>query len=100
MRPRLSLPGLVVRSCKPEEVRGVIDLWRAPRSRHGTDDPFELASTDRDALLVAELDGQFVGSLIAAWDGWRGTWHVGALPRSSGRSLTELRFRPAARMEP
>jgi ribosomal protein S18 acetylase RimI-like enzyme len=30
---------------------------------------------DRDALLVAELDGQVVGSLIAAWDGWRGNMY-------------------------
>jgi ribosomal protein S18 acetylase RimI-like enzyme len=26
----------------------------------------------KDALLVAELDGETVGAVIAAWDGWRG----------------------------
>ena len=26
---------------------------------------------DRDALVVAELDGAIVGALIAGWDGWR-----------------------------
>lgn len=27
------------------------------------------------ALLVAELDGEIVGALIAAWDGWRGNMY-------------------------
>lgn len=31
-----------------------------------------LLDTDRDALLIAESEGVVVGSLIAAWDGWRG----------------------------
>lgn len=27
------------------------------------------------ALLVAELEGEIVGALIAAWDGWRGNMY-------------------------
>lgn len=27
------------------------------------------------ALLVAELEGELVGALIAAWDGWRGNMY-------------------------
>ena len=28
-----------------------------------------------DALLVAERDGEIVGALVAAWDGWRGNMY-------------------------
>jgi ribosomal protein S18 acetylase RimI-like enzyme len=69
----------IVRSCKPDEARRVIDLWRAARPRPGATDDLPslraLMETDRDALLVAERDGHFVGSLIAAWDGWRGNMY-------------------------
>ncbi|HEY5286081.1 MAG TPA: GNAT family N-acetyltransferase [Solirubrobacteraceae bacterium] len=34
-----------------------------------------LLTRDPDALLVAELGGVVVGSLIAAWDGWRGSFY-------------------------
>ncbi|GAA5073128.1 ribosomal protein S18 acetylase RimI-like enzyme [Thermocatellispora tengchongensis] len=30
-----------------------------------------LIERDPEALLVAELDGELVGTLIAGWDGWR-----------------------------
>jgi ribosomal protein S18 acetylase RimI-like enzyme len=34
-----------------------------------------LLAADPQALLVAELDGVLAGSLIAAWDGWRGSFY-------------------------
>lgn len=34
-----------------------------------------LLATDEQALLLAELDGVVVGSLIAAWDGWRASFY-------------------------
>ncbi|HWX97642.1 MAG TPA: GNAT family N-acetyltransferase [Solirubrobacteraceae bacterium] len=34
-----------------------------------------LLETDRQALLVAESERRLVGSLIAAWDGWRGSFY-------------------------
>lgn len=34
-----------------------------------------LLATDREALLLAESDGDVIGSLIAAWDGWRGSFY-------------------------
>jgi ribosomal protein S18 acetylase RimI-like enzyme len=57
----------------------VLDLWRESRGWKGTtDDPPSLAALiecDRGALLVAEIEGQLVGSLVAAWDGWRGNMY-------------------------
>lgn len=35
----------------------------------------DLLDADPTALLVAESDGEIVGSLIAAWDGWRGSFY-------------------------
>ena len=39
----------------------------------------------RDALLVAEIDGRVVGSLIAAFDGWRGNLYRLAVEPSHRR---------------
>ena len=63
---------------------------------------------DPGSLLVAELDGEIVGTLIAAWDGWRGNLYRRAvLPehrrRGFGRDLVrhaelELRRQGAIRV--
>ena len=67
---------VVVRACRASEIAGVLELWRKSRNGVGrTDDPLSLRhlrECDQGALLVAELEGRIVGSLIAAWDGWRG----------------------------
>jgi ribosomal protein S18 acetylase RimI-like enzyme len=34
-----------------------------------------LLASDPDALIVVEHDSAVVGSLIAAWDGWRGSFY-------------------------
>ncbi len=73
------MSSLIIRSCGPDEVSRVLDLWQVVRSRLGaTDDTASLralATRDEDALLIAELDGRLVGTLIAAWDGWRGNMY-------------------------
>jgi ketosteroid isomerase-like protein/GNAT superfamily N-acetyltransferase len=70
-------PRPVVRTAGPGDAQGVLELWRAAGLRPSpTDDEPSLAQLrghDPDALLVAELDGQLVGAVIAAWDGWRGS---------------------------
>jgi ribosomal protein S18 acetylase RimI-like enzyme len=54
-------------------------VWRAAgASPTITDDVAALEALlarDRDALIVAESDGAVVGTLIAAWDGWRGNMY-------------------------
>ena len=55
----------------------VLALWAESRSGHAsTDDRVEdverLVADSPAALLVAEREGEIVGALIAAWDGWRG----------------------------
>jgi ribosomal protein S18 acetylase RimI-like enzyme len=59
------------------DVDAVLDLWaRSGAEPTHTDDREGLAALlahDAEALIVAELGGSLVGSVIAAWDGWRGS---------------------------
>jgi len=45
---------------------------------------------DPDGVILAEHDGQLIGSIIAGWDGWRGaatsTGSQCALPREGRAS--------------
>jgi ribosomal protein S18 acetylase RimI-like enzyme len=55
-------------------------LWEQARSGHAStpdriDDVERLVSDSPAALLVAEREGEIVGALIAAWDGWRGNMY-------------------------
>ena len=58
----------------------VLDLWAQARSEHAStpdrvDDVERLVDESPAALLVAEREGEIVGALIAAWDGWRGNMY-------------------------
>jgi ribosomal protein S18 acetylase RimI-like enzyme len=66
-----------IRTGRPSDVESVLSLWRASDAEPThTDDSGGLGSLlahDPDALLVAEDGADLVGSVIAAWDGWRGS---------------------------
>jgi ribosomal protein S18 acetylase RimI-like enzyme len=67
--------GAVIRPVRADEIPAVLELWHAEAIAGATDDGRsirKLCSVDPSALLVAEQDGQLVGTVIAAWDGWRG----------------------------
>ena len=58
----------------------MLDLWAQARSEHAStsdrlEDVERLVAGSPAALLVAERDGEVVGALIAAWDGWRGNMY-------------------------
>ncbi len=57
----------------------MLSLWHAAGAHATTgthrDGVSTLLAADPEALIVAEADGQLVGSLIAAWDGWRGSFY-------------------------
>lgn len=70
----------------------MLELWRlAEVMPSRTDDAASLRRLidhDRGALLVAEADGRIVGSVIAAWDGWRGTvYRLAVAPSERRRGL-------------
>lgn len=64
-----------VRPARPDEFPAVLDLWREAGSEPGvTDDIAALHALGRshpETLLVALVDGELVGTVIATWDGWR-----------------------------
>ena len=67
----------MVRPGRPEEIPEVLALWREAGSVPGvSDDPASLErllETSADALLVAQVEGRVAGTVIAGWDGWRGS---------------------------
>ncbi|HXV05275.1 MAG TPA: GNAT family N-acetyltransferase [Solirubrobacterales bacterium] len=72
--------GITVRRCRQSDVPAVLALWAQARSEHAStpdrlDDVERLVDESPAALLVAERDGEIVGALIAAWDGWRGNMY-------------------------
>lgn len=88
---------MTVRAATAHDVPAVLALWERSRSIVAvTPDSPEalerLLERDGDALLVAEEGGELVGSLIAAWDGWRGNlYRLAVAPewrrRGVGRAL-------------
>lgn len=74
------MPDPIIRSATEEDIPAVLALWKAACSPAGAEDTREsivrLLAGDRDALLLAvSEEGRVVGSLIAAWDGWRGSFY-------------------------
>jgi ribosomal protein S18 acetylase RimI-like enzyme len=77
---RLSKPEYIVRAARPAEAPAILEMWQGARSTHATTaDRIEhvnrLLAEMPGCLLVADVGGAFVGTLIAAWDGWRGNMY-------------------------
>jgi ribosomal protein S18 acetylase RimI-like enzyme len=73
------MPEWTIRSAREQDIAAVLALWRAARSPAGAEDRREsvlrLLASDPEALLIAERGPELIGSLIAAWDGWRGSFY-------------------------
>jgi ribosomal protein S18 acetylase RimI-like enzyme len=70
------MDGLTLRPARIDDVANVITLWAlaAENAGRAADRPEAveaLIRRDPDALTLAELSGDLVGTLIAGWDGWR-----------------------------
>ena len=60
----------------------------AERHRLGRARPRAIVASDHAWLLVAEADGRIAGTLIAAWDGWRGNFYrLAVLPELRRRGI-------------
>jgi ribosomal protein S18 acetylase RimI-like enzyme len=66
----------VIRECCCEDVGAVLELWRqadaTPGVTDNADDLRRAVTEGRANVLVAEVEGQIVGSIIGTFDGWRG----------------------------
>ena len=101
-----------IRLANAGDAGAILELWRlAATVTTRTDDEASLRSLiarDPEALLLAEEEGELVGSVIAAFDGWRGTFfRLAVLPERQragiGQALVaagerSLRERGAARI--
>ena len=87
---------LTIRSAGVRDIVSVLDLWATagsvPTVSDSPDGLTRLLVTDPQALLVAELEDVLAGSLIAAWDGWRGSFYrLAVAPEHRRKGLaTEL----------
>jgi ribosomal protein S18 acetylase RimI-like enzyme len=92
------LPGWSIRSASRPDLESVLDLWRRAGGPPGVSDTLEalalLLERDAGALLLAESGGEILGTLIAAWDGWRGCFYrlaVDPARRREGIAVALLR---------
>jgi len=68
-----------IRYGTPDDLSAVLDLWSRsgaqPTVTDSTESLHSLLAIDPQALLVADLRGELVGTVIAAWNGWRGSFY-------------------------
>jgi ribosomal protein S18 acetylase RimI-like enzyme len=73
------LRGWTIRAGAAADIPSVLALWRAaeviPSPTDSEDALTRLLERDPDSLLLAEADREIIGSLIACWDGWRGSFY-------------------------
>ena len=94
-----------IRAAVEGDIPAVLDLWReaaAPTSTDSSDALRRLLERDPGSLVVAESSGRIVGSVIAGWDGWRGSvYRLAVAPADrrcglGGRLLREAQRRLTA----
>src|ERR1022692_3915959 len=81
-----------IRPARADDLAAVLDLWIEATAEPGHTDDLDslsrLLAHDPGALLVAEETGVIVGSVIAAWDGWRGSiYRLAVAPSHRRRGL-------------
>jgi ribosomal protein S18 acetylase RimI-like enzyme len=71
----MSDSGVTIRQGRGDDVDGLLAFWRdAAEGASITDDRAgvrRLLERDAASVLIAEVDGEMVGTVIAGWDGWR-----------------------------
>lgn len=83
---------LRIRPAVAEDAASVLALWVASRSEPTRTDTLpaveRLVREHPGALLVAESEGRLAGTIIAGWDGWRGTlYRLAVVPEMRRRGI-------------
>jgi ribosomal protein S18 acetylase RimI-like enzyme len=91
-----------IRTAGEKDIAWVLDLWAVagslPSVSDSPDGLARLLAADPQALLVAELGGVPVGSLIATWDGWRGSlYRLAVSPKHRRKGLATMLLREGER---
>lgn len=86
----------------PSDLQRVLALWKLAASAPSvTDRAGALAGLlehDPQALLLAEADGELVGTLIAAWNGWRASFYrLAVVPSWRRQGVASLLVREGER---
>jgi ribosomal protein S18 acetylase RimI-like enzyme len=87
---------IALRPATADDIEAVLAFWRdaaEPTSTDSAESLTGLLRRDPGALLLAEESGHILGSVIAGWDGWRGSIYrlaVGSGQRRRGLGQTLL----------
>jgi ribosomal protein S18 acetylase RimI-like enzyme len=92
-----------IRPVRADEVEPVLALWReadaTPSPTDTRDEVIQLLREPTAVLLVAEADGRLVGTVIGAWDGWRGNiYRLAVSPAHRRRGLARALVAEADRV--
>jgi ribosomal protein S18 acetylase RimI-like enzyme len=72
-------PGIAIRLAVPADAGELLKLWQAAGASPGSTDTIGHVTAAIEwpgcSVLVADASARIVGSLIAAWDGWRGNMY-------------------------
>jgi ribosomal protein S18 acetylase RimI-like enzyme len=88
-----------LRPATADDIAGVLTFWREaaqPTSTDSTEVLVNLVDRDPGALIVAEVDDAIVGTVIAGFDGWRGSIYRLAVAPDQRRSGLGQRLLRAA----
>lgn len=75
-----------------DDLEAMLALWALSDAPHTVTDDVDslrrLQAFDSQAILVADIEGEIAGSLIAAWNGWRGSFYrLAVAPQHRRRGL-------------
>jgi ribosomal protein S18 acetylase RimI-like enzyme len=91
-----------IRDARRGDVDALLGLWEracAPVSVSDRAGPLvELLAFDPRAIVIADADSTVIGSVIAAWNGWRGSFYrLAVLPQHRRRGLATALVREGER---
>jgi ribosomal protein S18 acetylase RimI-like enzyme len=83
---------VVIRPGTEDDLHAVLKLWQVAETEPTHTDDLaslqQLVASDPEALLVAQAGDDLVGSVIAGWDGWRGSiYRLAVAPAHRRRGL-------------